>query len=128
MQACDKITLEVTTLVIPTKNDSPEEIESIAVFLASLSPDIPYHLSAYYPQHKYRIPPTPPATLHALAAVARKHLNYVYLGNVGSEETNTTCPACDNLLIRRRGYSVSVKGIEGGRCVDCGAGVPIAGV
>ena len=127
-QAYDKISLEVTTLVIPTKNDSPEEIETIARFLASLSPDIPHHLSAYYPQYKYRIPPTAPATLHRLAETARKHLNYVYLGNMGSEETNTSCPSCGNLLVRRQGYSVSVKGIEEGMCVECGAEASIAGV
>ena len=111
----------MTTLVIPTKNDSPEEIESIASFLASLSPEIPYHLSAYYPQYKYTIPPTPPATLRNLAEVARKHLNYVYLGNVGMEETNTLCPKCGSLLVRRRGYSVSVKGMADGKCRECGA-------
>jgi pyruvate formate lyase activating enzyme len=127
-QAYDRISLEVTTLVIPTKNDSPEEIDSIVRFLASLSPDIPYHLSAYYPQYKYTIPPTPPSTLHELAEVARKHLKYVYLGNVGVEETNTTCPGCGNLLVRRRGYSVSIRGIEDGRCRECGAPTSIVGV
>lgn len=127
-QAYDKINLEVTTLAIPSKNDSSEEIETIARFLASLNPDIPYHLSAYYPQYRYRIPPTPPSTLHRLAEAARQHLNYVYLGNVGSEETNTSCPSCGNLLVRRRGYSVVVKGIEEGRCVECGAEASIAGV
>jgi pyruvate formate lyase activating enzyme len=127
-QAHDRISLEVTTLVIPTKNDSQEEIESIARFLASLSPDIPYHLSAYYPQYRYTIPPTPPSTLHKLAEVARNHLHYVYLGNVGIEETNTTCPSCGSLLVRRRGYSVSVKGIESGRCRECGTETSIVGV
>ena len=126
-QAHEKISLEVTTLVIPTKNDSPEEIEAIARFLAALNPQIPYHLSAYYPQYKYTIPPTPPATLRILAEVARKHLNYVYLGNVGMEETNTFCPKCGGLLVRRRGYSVSVKGIEHGRCRECGAVASIIG-
>jgi pyruvate formate lyase activating enzyme len=52
--------------------------------------------------------------------VARKHLNYVYLGNLGGEETNTVCPSCGSLLVRRRGYSVSVSGIENGRCRQCG--------
>jgi pyruvate formate lyase activating enzyme len=127
-QAHDKISLEVTTLVIPTKNDSPEEIEAIARFLASLSPQIPYHLSAYYPQYRYSIPPTPPATLRRLAEAARKHLDYVYLGNVGMEETNTNCATCGSLLVRRRGYSVSMKGIEHGKCRACGAGVSIVGV
>jgi pyruvate formate lyase activating enzyme len=126
-QAYPKVALEVTTLVIPTKNDSPEEIETIAGFLADLSPDIPYHLSAYYPQARYTIPPTPPSTLHRLAEVAGKHLNYVYLGNVGLEETNTNCPKCGNLLVRRRGYSVSATGIAEGCCRECGAAIPIAG-
>jgi pyruvate formate lyase activating enzyme len=127
-QAYESIALEVTTLVIPTKNDSPQEIESIARFIASLNPDIPYHLSAYYPQYKYAIPPTPPSTLHRLAEVAREHLNYVYLGNVGMEESNTNCPNCGNLLVRRRGYSVSLRGIENGRCRRCGAETSIVGV
>jgi len=127
-QAYNRISLEVTTLVIPTKNDSPEEIESITGFLASLSPDIPYHLSAYYPQYRYSIPPTPASTLRELAEVARKHLNYVYLGNVGMEETNTLCPNCGSLLVRRRGYSVSVKGIADGKCRQCGAGTSVVGV
>jgi len=124
-QAYGRISLEVTTLVIPTKNDSLEEIESITGFLASLSPDIPYHLSAYYPQYRYSIPPTPASTLRELAEAARKHLNYVYLGNVGMEETNTLCPNCGSLLVRRRGYSVSVKGIADGKCRQCGAGTSV---
>ena len=127
-QAHGRTSLEVTTLVIPTKNDSPEEIEAIARFLASLSPDIPYHLSAYYPQYRYTIPPTPPSTLHELAETAREHLHYVYLGNVGVEETSTSCAGCGSLLVRRRGYSVSIKGIEDGRCRKCGAPSPITGV
>ena len=85
-------------------------------------------LSAYYPQYKYRIPPTPPATLRRVKEAADKHLNYVYLGNVGIEETNTSCPSCGNLLVRRRGYSVDVKGIKEGRCAECGAEASIAGV
>lgn len=127
-QASGKIALEVTTLVIPTKNDSLEEIEAIARFLASLDPGIPYHLSAYFPQYRYTIPPTPPATLHRLAEAARRHLHYVYLGNVGLEETNTACRGCGNLLVRRRGYSVTIKGIREGKCDRCGASAPIAGV
>jgi len=127
-QAYGKISLEVTTLVIPTKNDSEEEIEAIARFLASLDRNIPYHLSAYYPQHRYRIPPTPPETLERLADKARRHLRYVYLGNVGMQETNTNCPSCGALLIRRGGYSVSLSGIEAGRCAKCGETIPIEGI
>jgi len=102
-----------------------EEIDALARFLASLDPELPYHLSAYYPQHRYTLPPTPPALLERLAAVARRHLRYVYLGNVGTHETNTLCPHCGALLVRRRGYAVSVTGLQGGRCAACGAAVPI---
>ncbi len=127
-QAHGRTELEVTTLVIPTKNDGEEEIESIARFLAALSPDIPYHLSAYYPQYKYTLPPTPPGVLRRLAETARRHLRYVYLGNIGGEESDTRCASCGNLLVRRRGYSVSITGIGDGQCSQCGAAAPIVGV
>ena len=124
-QARGRIALEVTTLVIPTKNDSAGEIESIARFLASLDPAIPLHLSAYYPQYRYTLPPTPPSTLRALAELARRHLQHVYLGNIGSEESNTVCGSCANVLVRRRGYQVSMPGLSGSRCARCGAPSPV---
>jgi pyruvate formate lyase activating enzyme len=124
-QAAGRIHLEVTTLVIPTKNDDPGELESLAEFVASLSPDIPLHLSCYYPTYKYTIPPTPPALVKRLAEVARHHLRYVYVGNIGTEESNTTCPKCGNVLVRRTGYAVRVAGLSGNACKKCGAAVPI---
>ena len=126
-QAAGRIHLEVTTLVIPTKNDTPEQIEGIARFIASLDPSIPLHLSCYNPQYKYRIPPTPFSTVKALSEAAQKHLRYVYLGNVGLEETNTYCHSCGNLLVRRVGYSVHVKGIVKGKCGKCRAPSGIVG-
>lgn len=125
--AAGRLSLEVTTLVIPTRNDSEEEIDGLARFLASLSPEIPYHLSAYYPQYRYTLPPTPPELLSRLAAVARRHLRYVYLGNLGLEESNTLCPNCGQLLVRRRGYSVRLEGLKGDRCGNCGSSIPIVG-
>lgn len=74
--------VEVTTLVIPGENDSEEEIESLAKWLASLSPAIPLHLNRFFP--KYRMldcEPTPIRTLNRLSEVASKHLKYVYTGN-----------------------------------------------
>ena len=124
-QAAGRIHLEVTTLVIPTKTDSPSQIEGIARFLASLDRNIPLHLSCYYPQYRYSLPPTPVETVQELAVIARKHLPYVYMGNVGMEETNTLCPECGNLLIRRRGYSTAVLGARNGACTRCGAPSPI---
>jgi pyruvate formate lyase activating enzyme len=124
-QARGRIELEVTTLVIPSRNDGPEEMEAIAAFLASLDPAIPLHLSAYYPQYRYTLPPTPPAALQALAEIARRHLRYVYIGNVGSQESNTVCRECAAVLVRRRGYQVSTSGLDGSRCARCGTPAPI---
>lgn len=74
--------LEVTTLVVPGRNDTDEDIEGIADFLAGLGADIPYHLSAYHPAWRYREPATPVSTLRRLKAVAERRLRYVHLGNV----------------------------------------------
>jgi pyruvate formate lyase activating enzyme len=127
-QAARRLRLEVTTLVIPTKNDSPVEMEEMARFLASLDPEIPYHLSAYFPHYRYSLPPTPPATLRSLAEVARKHLRYVYLGNIGAEHSDTRCASCGAVLVSRRGYTVSLSGIKDGACSRCGSPAPITGV
>lgn len=124
-QAAGCIHLEVTTLVIPTKNDDPGQIEGIARFIASLDPLIPLHLSAYHPDYRYDIPATPPESVRALAEVARRHLQFVYVGNLGLEETNTLCPGCGSLLVRRAGYSVRLEGIKSGNCRKCGKPVPI---
>ena len=70
-EAAGRIHLEVTTLIIPTKNDDPSQIEGIAAFIAGMDPGIPLHLSAYHPQHTYTLPPTPAGTVRRLAAVAR---------------------------------------------------------
>ena len=126
-QAAGRIHLEVTTLVIPTKNDDDGQVDAIARFLASLDPSIPLHLSCYHPQYRYRIRPTPAATVERLARVARRHLRHVYVGNIGLAETNTLCSACGNLLVRRSGYSIHVEGLRGGRCARCEASSDIIG-
>jgi pyruvate formate lyase activating enzyme len=126
-EAAGKIHLEVTTLIIPTKNDDPAQIEGIAGFIAGLDPDIPLHLSAYHPQHEYTLPPTPASTVRRLAEVARKHLKYVYTGNLGAETADTACAACGNVLVRRTGWRVEVAGVRGGRCAKCGTAAPIVG-
>ena len=75
--------VEITTLIIPGWNDAPEEMEEMAKWLSSLSPDIPLHLSRYFPQYEMTDrPPTPLNTLTELKGIAERHLNYVYLGNV----------------------------------------------
>ncbi len=127
-EAAGKIHLEVTTLVIPTKNDDPAQVEGIAGFIAGLDPAIPLHLSAYHPQHEYTLPPTPAATVRRLAEVARRHLKYVYTGNLGAETADTVCGGCGTVLVRRTGWRVEVAGVKDGACVTCGAAAPIVGV
>jgi pyruvate formate lyase activating enzyme len=126
--AAQKVLLEVTTLVIPGKNDGDGEIEEIASFIASLSPDIPLHLSCYYPTFKYSIEATTPDAVFRLAGIAKKHLRFVYPGNVGLRETNTNCPSCGALLIQRSGYATRIQNVKEGRCTNCGLDLPIAGL
>ena len=74
--------LEVTTLVIPGKNDSVNEIMSVAKFIASLDTKIPLHLSAYYPVYNYEVSSTPKDTILGLCKKVSKILNYVHPGNI----------------------------------------------
>jgi pyruvate formate lyase activating enzyme len=124
-QAARKIHLEVTTLVIPGRNDNPAQIEGIARFLGSLDPGIPLHLSAYHPDYKYDVPPTPGSTIRDLVSIARGDLRYVYAGNLGSEACDTRCLKCGNILVHRIGYNVRMSGITKGACAKCGSPSPI---
>jgi pyruvate formate lyase activating enzyme len=75
--------VEVTTLVIPGENDSADEMAALSGWLATISPDIPLHLSRFFPRFKYKDKsPTPPETLYTLREIALQHLKYVYLGNI----------------------------------------------
>jgi pyruvate formate lyase activating enzyme len=74
--------VEVTCLIVPGSNDSTEEMNALTTWLASLSPDIPLHLSRCFPRHEYTGEPTPQPVLKKLEAVAKKHLRHVYLGNI----------------------------------------------
>ena len=74
--------VEVTTLIVPTMNDSAEEMDKEAAWLAGISKDIPLHISRFFPRYKVtNLPPTPVKTVYGLVEVAKKHLNYVYPGN-----------------------------------------------
>lgn len=124
--------LEVTTLLIPGKNDDPGELAELCAFIAGeLSPDVPWHVSAYSPRYKYGSHgpgPTPPSALDAALAIGRAAgLRYVYAGNVPGHASETTlCPSCGHRLVGRRGYMVDADRITDGVCPGCGAA--IAGV
>jgi pyruvate formate lyase activating enzyme len=125
------IWLEVTTLIIPGLNDDPEELRELAEFLhRELGPDTPWHISRFFPHyHMRQTPPTPTGTLHRAEEIGRAAgLRYIYLGNV-AEETNTFCPVCGHLLIRRIGFSVVENTLlADGTCPACGAAVPGVGM
>ncbi|MFP3088832.1 AmmeMemoRadiSam system radical SAM enzyme [Treponema sp. TIM-1] len=103
--------LEITTLIVPGLNDGEEEIAGAIGFLKDLSPCIPWHLSAYHPDYHWDAPSTDACELEKIARRARKDLSYVYTGNIPGETNDTSCPHCGSLLIRRRGYSVAMKGM-----------------
>jgi len=124
--------VEVVTLVIPEFNDSREELWEMARFLTSVSPDIPWHVTAFHPDYKRKdVHSTPVSTLQLAAEIGQEAgLRYVYAGNlpgrVGSLE-NTYCPYCQALLVERRGFSIAGYNITAaGRCPKCGTA--IAGV
>lgn len=120
--------VEVTTLVIPGRNDSPEELRWIAQFLAGISPDLPWHVSRFVPSYRvHDVSPTPVGTLRRAREIGLEAgLRYVYLGNVPGEGEDTLCPSCRRALIRRYGFQLVENALADGHCPDCGE--PIAGV
>jgi pyruvate formate lyase activating enzyme len=122
--------LEVVTLVVPGFNDSDEELREAARFLASLSPDIPWHVTAFHRDYKMLDhDDTDVRTLLRAAEIGRSEgLHYVYAGNipgaVGRWE-NTYCPHCDALLVKRWGFRVLEDHLTGsGKCPQCGTSIP----
>ncbi len=114
--------LEITNLLIPGKNDSTEQIESLVDWVAALNPDIPLHFSRYFPRFKMKEQPTPEKTLNTAYKIAIKKLHYVYVGNIAQHESfNTSCFNCKALLLERMGYATRNEGLDGDRCRKCGA-------
>jgi len=113
--------LEITTLIIPDINDSPEEIDRLVSWIKeNLGSDTPFHLSRYYPAYRFNTPPPSIETLIDLYYLARESLDYVYLGNIREAEfQHTYCPRCNHLLIKR-GFGVQIRIEEGNTCPECG--------
>ncbi|MBW2066196.1 MAG: AmmeMemoRadiSam system radical SAM enzyme [Deltaproteobacteria bacterium] len=119
--------LEITTLLIPGLNDSRQELEQLAKFIAELSPDIPWHISRFHPTYRLLdAPPTPPDSIRRARDIGYEAgLRYVYPGNVpGDEGEKTFCHACGKVLIDRFGFYVRQNRITQGRCPDCNAEIP----
>jgi pyruvate formate lyase activating enzyme len=124
------IWLEVVTLVIPGFNDSDAELEELSAFLSSVSPDIPWHVTAFHQDYKMTDPPrtTADALVRACEIGVAAGLRYVYAGNLpgraGTWE-NTYCPGCRALLVERLGFRVLGDRVSAtGACPDCGRAIP----
>jgi pyruvate formate lyase activating enzyme len=123
------IWIEVTTLIIPGMNDTESELRQIAGFLLSVGPEVPWHISAFYPTYKMTDRPrTPVQSLHRAKKIGKEvGLRYVYCGNVpGDDGENTFCYQCEELLVERWGYRIQKNRIESGKCPSCRA--PIDGI
>jgi pyruvate formate lyase activating enzyme len=123
------IWVEIVTLVVPGFNDSEEELTEIARFIASISTDIPWHITAFH--QDYRMTDNDPTPVRALLRAAEigssAGLHFVYAGNlpgrVGRWE-NTYCPSCDQLLVERSGFSILRNLVTKSSCPNCHALIP----
>lgn len=112
--------LEITTLVITETNDNPEEIGEITEFIASISPDIPFHISRYHPAYNYTKNATSPEKIAQLINISKEKLHYVYGGNIPGH-SDSYCHNCKTVLISRDFYNVHIQNLdERGNCSHCG--------
>ncbi len=124
----EKVHVEITNLVIPTKNDEMPAIKEMCLWIKKeLGSDTPLHFSRFHPLYKLKtLPPTPVSTLDSAREVALSAgLEYVYVGNVpGHEGENTFCPKCKTKIIERTGYMVGEINVKAGKCKYCGKPIP----
>jgi len=123
--------LEIVTLVIPGFNDSNEELWDAARYIASVSPDIPWHVTAFHPDYKMIDPPrtTVDTLVRAAEIGAEAGLHFVYAGNLPGmvgEWEHTYCPACHEPVVKRHGFHVVENKLAAtkGRCPKCNTPVP----
>ena len=123
------IWVEVVTLVVPGFNDSEEELKEIARFLVSVSPEIPWHVTAFHQDYRMTDPaPTPVRSLLRAADLGREMgLRFVYTGNVHRHREkleNTLCPSCGELCVEREGFTLVRNTMINGHCPSCAAAIP----
>ncbi len=116
--------LELTTLIVPTKNDKPETIRQMCKWIKNeLGEDVPLHFSRFYPRYKLQnLPPTPVETIEMARQIAlEEDIRYIYIGNLrpGHEAENTFCPNCKKVIIERNGYLVKRIELKKGKCGFC---------
>ncbi len=120
--------VEVVTLVVPGWNDSDADLRAIAAFVAGVSKDIPWHVTAFHQDYQIHERDTPPETLRRAAKIGRAEgLRFVYAGNIpgrleGLEDT--LCPSCGGCLVERRGFLVLANRLVDGKCPKCSFAIP----
>lgn len=120
--AKSSIWLEITTLIVPSKNDSYEELKSIATFIKEeLGEYTPWHISAFHPDYKEKdLPQTSKEVMQMAYNIGKEvGLKYIYLGNIGANN-DTRCLKCDEVLISRKYFGVFKNSIQQGCCSHCG--------
>ncbi len=123
-RASGKTHIEITTLIIDDENSDEDEVYRLSKFIAGINKDIPLHLSKYYPSNRMTKAQTKTETLIGLRNIAKKNLNYVYIGNVWGIDNNTYCPSCKSLLIRRF-PKVELVGLKKSHCIKCGEKISV---
>ena len=115
--------VEVTVLVVPEISDNLDMMDEISRYIASLDRSIPLNISRYFPAYKFNAPPTEIEQMNKLYECASKNLDYVYLGNMYSDErSNTYCPKCGEVLIVRKNYNIVItESLVENVCAKCGS-------
>lgn len=117
------IWVEVTTLLIPGLNDSPDELARLAGWIvARLGPETPWHVSRFFPTYRLTdLDPTPESTIRRAVEIGHAAgLAHVYAGNLDGADDDTLCAGCGAVLVRRRGFRAQRGALVGGRCQRCG--------
>ena len=117
------IWMELTTLIVPGKNDSSDELKQLAEFIVrEAGPEVPWHISRFHPNYRFLTAETTPSdTLHRAYQIGKAAgLRYVYMGNVpGVREESTFCHHCGEMLIERIGYTIRKNKIKNSKCPMC---------
>jgi len=118
--------VELTTLVIPGENDSLQELSAIAQFIVSVDKSIPWHISRFHPDYKFKDHAlTPEATLKQIQGIGlQAGLEFVYVGNVSGWGNDTFCPGCKRKLIRRDVFNIMEYNIKESCCIYCQREIP----
>jgi pyruvate formate lyase activating enzyme len=116
--------VELTHLIVTDANDRESELEDLVCWVASVSPEIPVHFSRYFPQYQWEAPATAQQIMQSALVIGRRHLSWVYAGNLAGQDDSTYCPDCGNRLIPRQGYLSGAVKVADGRCPQCARRVP----